>query len=237
MKEIKLSKRLKVIADFVRPDALVADIGTDHGYIPVYLVQNKIARTVIASDINIGPIESARSAAVKYGVSDNIKFVCAPGLDGIKEGEIDTAIIAGMGGETIIGILDAAPWAHARGVRLILQPQSKESELIKWLFDSRYEILDGKLVEDSGKLYMVMVAKAAQRRSAQTSKRNSIEDIFLQNKDPLLPEYLNERILKLRRVIAGMRQAKNTDICEISYVETELSKLCKLKGETEKWLK
>jgi tRNA (adenine22-N1)-methyltransferase len=113
------------IASFIHRGASVADIGTDHGFLPVYLAQNGLARSIIASDISAGSLEAARRSATNYGVSDKITFIVAPGLSGIKETDVDTIVIAGLGGETIAAILNEAPWTRYSDIKLILQPQSK----------------------------------------------------------------------------------------------------------------
>ncbi|NLT13462.1 MAG: SAM-dependent methyltransferase, partial [Clostridiales bacterium] len=123
MKYLELSKRLQAIAAYVKQGSAVADIGTDHGYIPVYLAQHNIARRIIAADIRKRPLARAQLSSVEYGVDDRIEFRLTDGLDGLQEAGLDTIIIAGMGGETIAGILERAPWVLTENVRIILQPQ------------------------------------------------------------------------------------------------------------------
>jgi len=159
MRQIKLSSRLQTIADFIEEGASVADIGTDHGYLPVYLAQSGKARRIIASDMSAGSLGAARRSAEKYSVSDKIEFVVAPGLSGIGgigEVEIDTIVIAGVGGETMIGILEGAPWAIA-GKKLILQPQTKKDELLGYLKEAGIEVLETALTRDRGREYTVLL--------------------------------------------------------------------------------
>jgi tRNA (adenine22-N1)-methyltransferase len=155
---IKLSERLRTIAGFIEKGAAVADIGTDHGYLPVFLAQNSLARRIIASDVSAASLETARRSAVKYGVEDKITFVNAPGLSGADKSDIDTIIVAGMGGETIIGILSDAPWTTRKGVRLVLQPQTKKDLLCSWLFENDYEIYESTQAYDNGRLYTIIFA-------------------------------------------------------------------------------
>ena len=157
---LKLPKRLNVIADYIEKGAAVADIGTDHGFLPVYLAQRDIARVIIASDISAGSLSSARRTAVKYGVDDKIKFVTAPGLDGVGEHEVDTVVISGIGGENIAGIIAAAPWLRQQHVKLILQPQTKLDKLHDFLVESNYAIHDTATVNDRNKLYTIILAGA-----------------------------------------------------------------------------
>ena len=154
---IKLSKRLQAIADFVEPGSAVADIGTDHGFLPVYLVQQGIASRVFASDISAGSLGAAKRSAEKYDVTDKVIFIHAPGLTGIGEDEIDTVVIAGVGGETIVGILEETPWTK-NGKKLILQPQTKKEVLTDYLSENGYAISAAEAVRDKHRDYLVLVA-------------------------------------------------------------------------------
>ncbi len=201
MNRIRLSPRLQKIADFVKPGAKVADIGTDHGYIPVYLVQNGICGHVIASDIGKGPIESAKRSGEYYGVADKIRYICAPGLNGVSENEADTIIIAGMGGETIVKILDDAKWLHDR-VTLILQPQSKLEMLLEYLKKREFAVNRACLVRDAGKLYVAFTAAPGKPD----------EDLYLLDRlsdEPLKNEYTSLLLKKLTIRLEGLLNAKN----------------------------
>ena len=156
---IKLSNRLQTIADIVEKDASVIDVATDHGHLPVYLALTGLARRIIASDMSAGSLEAAHRTAAKFGVTDKIKFIVAPGLAGIDEDDVETIVIAGVGGETILGILDDAPWTK-RGKKLVLQPQTKIETLRCWLKDAGYAIQEEKLVADKGRTYTVLIASA-----------------------------------------------------------------------------
>ena len=155
---MKLSPRLAAIAKHIQPGARVADIGTDHGLLPVYLALDGAAGAIFASDISAGPLCAARRSAAKHDLEGRIAFVNAPGLTGLIDADIDTAVIAGMGGETMIDILAESPWANARRVRLILQPQTKVYELSRWLAANGYAIEGAELVRDRGKDYTIIVA-------------------------------------------------------------------------------
>ena len=124
-KELQLQPRLQCIASLVPQGARLADVGTDHGYLPVWLLQHGRIESAIASDINALPLDHARATAREYGVTERMDFRLCPGLAKIKAEECDAIAIAGMGGETILGILEAAPWTHEDVHTLILQPQTK----------------------------------------------------------------------------------------------------------------
>jgi len=156
MKQIRLSGRLKALAGYIDKGASVADIGTDHGHLPVYLVQTGSVSRMIATDISAASLASARRAAGDHNVISAIKFVVTPGLDGISPEDTDTIVIAGMGGETILSILKNAPWTKQTGVKLILQPQSKIDLLCRFLYDNGYEIKEAKYINDKGKRYTII---------------------------------------------------------------------------------
>ena len=135
-KELQLQPRLQCLADLVPQGARLVDVGTDHGYLPVWLLQHGRMESAIASDINTLPLDHARATAAEYGVTACIDFRLCPGLAKIGSEECDTVAIAGMGGETIIGILKAAPWTRDGTHTLILQPQTKVDLLRRWLCES-----------------------------------------------------------------------------------------------------
>ena len=130
---LQLQPRLQCIASLVPKGARLADIGTDHGYLPVYLLQEGTIGHAIASDINALPLAHARATAAEYGVTEKLDFRLCPGLAKLRPEECDTVAIAGMGGETILGILEAAPWTRDGAHTLILQPQTKADLLRRWL--------------------------------------------------------------------------------------------------------
>ena len=157
---LKLPRRLGAVAEFISANAVVADIGTDHGLLPVYLALTGNARQVFASDISDGSLGAARRLAAKYRVSDKITFINAPGLDGIAQSGVDTIVIAGLGGETIVDILNKVPWKKHQNIKLILQPQSKLYILARFLYNNEYTILQTKTVLDKGRQYAILHARA-----------------------------------------------------------------------------
>ena len=228
MKEIKITPRLRAVASFVKKCKTVADIGTDHGFIPVYLIQNGLCENAIASDINIGPLNSAVKTAQTHGVSDKIEFVHAPGLEGISDGAADTVIIAGMGGETIIGILSEAEWLKAHRTHVILQPQSKLENLADFLSDNGYEVLGAKLVKDAGRLYIVLSISY----TGSTDKSGLYFADMLKN-DELFSEYLTGIAKQLTLRLKGLENANNADEAELEKCRYELGLLNKMLLEAE----
>ncbi len=227
MKQMRLTPRLDAVAGYVAPGAAVADVGTDHGYIPVYLAQNGLARRIVAADVRKGPLERARASARLYGVADQIEFVQTDGLDGLRDAGLDTVLLAGMGGETMLGILGRADWTRADGVRCVLQPQSKTDELADWLRAGGYAIRDASLVRDDGRLYIVLLAQAGRSDGTPLS-------ILLKKRDALLPEYIDRLAAKKRRAVEGLRRAAG-GAEELSRQESAYGALLRIKEETDRW--
>lgn len=153
--KLPISNRLLTCAGFVYPGDRVADIGCDHGYLGIHLLLNGIAQSVIASDINEGPLHSALINAEKYGVKDQMTFCLSNGVRNIPR-DFDTMICAGMGGDTMVHILEDAPWLRNSQYRLILQCQSKTPMLRKYLSQQGWRICEESCLRDDRFLYTVM---------------------------------------------------------------------------------
>lgn len=154
-----MSKRLETIMSMVKPGTGIADVGTDHAFLPIMLVKNGYKGRIIASDINEGPLKKARRDIEAAGCSDRIKLILCNGLDGYDPDEIDTIVIAGMGGDTITGILDRAEWTARPGMELILQPATKPEILRYWLVNNEYCISQERYVSENGTIYQVIYAE------------------------------------------------------------------------------
>lgn len=153
---IKLTKRLQAIANMVKRGSIPVDVGTDHGYIPVYLVQNKICKTAVACDINEGPLNSCRMLVSQSGLDNKIKCVLSNGLQSVDD-EYDTVIIAGMGGELIADILLKAENITSKNI--ILNPMTHPEIARKWLFNNGFEITSDIVVADGRHHYSIFSAE------------------------------------------------------------------------------
>lgn len=234
MEIIKLSKRLRAIASYVPQGANVADVGTDHGYIPVWLAQNKIANRLAASDVNRGPLEHAKETAEKYGVTDKIRFTLCSGLEFEGSNEYDTVIIAGMGGELIVSILEAAPWTAKRNTTLILQPNSRIPYLVQWLIEHGFTLSDASLVKDAGKLYQILVVKPGEHEPITEESDRLVNHLYFEKKDPLLSEYLDSLLKRYLSAEKGMCAGKS-DENELNRTRNMISALQKMKKVAEQW--
>ncbi len=154
-----LDKRLSAVAALVRQGSRLADIGTDHAYLPVYLVQSGVCPSAIASDIGAGPLEAARRTVTESGLTSEIALRLGDGLSTVSAGEVEDIAIAGMGGETIVAILEATPYIQNSRLRLILQPMTRAEDLRRWLLANGFSILEEHLITDGRHLYPVMAAE------------------------------------------------------------------------------
>ncbi len=202
-KELRLQPRLACIASLIPRGACIADVGTDHGYIPVHLLQRGVISRAIASDIGREPLEHARRTAAEYKV-DGIDFRLCAGLDDITPEECDTVLLAGMGGETIRDILAAAPWTRDGAHTLLLQPQTKLEELRAWLCGSGYRVTRETFVRDKGKLYVVMTVRAGE---AFLPDELSLYAGLAPERGTLYADYLAHQSARLRRRAEGIARS------------------------------
>lgn len=154
---INLSNRLKAVADMVPAGSKICDVGTDHGYIPVYLVQNKICPNAIACDINEQPLKSCEFLVRESGLTDKIKCILSNGLDSVPNDEYDTVILAGMGGELISNILSRIENKEQK--QFVINPMTHSEIVRKWLYDNGYQIKNDIVVADGKHHYCVFLAK------------------------------------------------------------------------------
>lgn len=198
---LELTPRLQLLADWVPSHAKLVDVGTDHGYLPVWLLLTQRIDFAIASDLRKGPLERARETGATYGVSQQLSFRLYPGLEGVDPHEVDTVAIAGMGGETIAQILQAAPWTKAPGMRLLLQPMTRNETLRGFLAKEGYRIVREQLVADRGVVYPVLEVVPGEMTLSQGQQYGGV----LSPQDPLADRYLVEKIIQQQHIIANRK--------------------------------
>lgn len=154
---ITIDNRLKVCADMVSGNGIVCDVGTDHAYLPAYLIENNICDYVIASDINEGPLKFAQQTIIKYHIEDKIRLLKSDGLKNIPSENVSDVVIAGIGGETIAEIISGTQWLKS-GVNLVLQPMTRAGYLRKWLYNNGFEIAEEKAVIQDRFIYTAIRA-------------------------------------------------------------------------------
>ncbi len=155
--KIPISPRLLACCNFIKPGEKVADIGCDHGYLGIYLLKNGIVPSVIASDLREGPLQSALRNSEKFGVGDKMSFYLSDGARNIPR-DFNALVCAGMGGDTMVSILSAAPWLQSDKYRLILQCQSKNYLLRRYLSETGWYITREQILKDGKFLYTVLEA-------------------------------------------------------------------------------
>lgn len=196
---LPLSKRLLTCAGFVAPGDRVADIGCDHGYLGIYLLQQGIASSVIASDVNEQPLQCAVINGEKFGFRDKMTFFLSDGVRNIPH-DFDCMVCAGMGADTMISILEAAPWLRSSQYRMILQCQSKTPMLRKYLSDNGWHIAKETVLRDGRFLYTVMEVLWEPDCQKLTTGQQYITPALLADAAPELEEYC-------RWVVEGLKIA------------------------------
>ena len=158
MSKIKLDDRLSAVASLVRNGKRVADIGTDHGYLVAYLVENGICPSGIAADLRKGPLENARQTVIQQELSDKIELILSDGLLNIPENSCDDIVIAGMGGNLIAEILEKAPWVKDERINIVAQPMTHAEVLRQWFIDNGFAINKEKTATDGKRFYCIISA-------------------------------------------------------------------------------
>ena len=219
--KIPLSDRLLACCNYVKRGDRVADVGCDHGYLGIYLLTNGIAKSVIESDVAEGPLQSAMRNAVKYGTKNKMSFHLSDGVKDIPR-DFDTLVCAGMGADTIISILSAAPWLQDRKYRLILQCQSKRPELRQWLYDEGFRINRETLAKDGKFVYTIMEVVFDPGHGI-TPAETYITRQLLEDNHPLLPEYYERVKHGVELTVFGMKRANDDQLTIYETILTDLT--------------
>lgn len=196
----ELSERLRAVADFVEDGMVLADIGTDHGYIPITLVQEGRCPRAVAMDINAGPLARAREHIAAAGLSEKIETRRSDGMKELMEGEADCAIVAGMGGALTIKILEESRAVAEKLKILILQPQSELSKVRMYLAEQGYEILAEDMVLEDGKFYPMMKVRPGNPYTL-TQEEASYGKTLLAQRNPVLKMFLQKELETKKNVL------------------------------------
>ena len=224
-----LSKRLAACAELVPACETVADVGADHGYLGIRLLQTERCRRVIASDLRQKPLRSAQANAERFGVADRMTFVQSDGLERIPPGSFQTLVCAGMGGDCIWGIIEAAPWLKDERYTLILQAQSSGNDLRRKLGQNGFAVQRERLVQDGRFLYGVMLVRRGQGRALSPGEQY-VSPALLRENDPLLAAYLDRLLRSLRATVAGIsRSDTKEDRIKLKYYSAALAEITELR--------
>ena len=203
---MQLSQRLSSVASMVTAGNCLADVGTDHGYVPIYLYERKIIPHAIAMDINKGPLERTALHIAESGMKEAIETRLSDGLTALKPGEADSVVIAGMGGPLIIRILSAHPEVTESLKELILQPQSEISEVRIWLYEQGYEIVEEHMVFEDGKYYPMFKAVKNPEAEKLTDLEYKYGKISVLGEPEVLRAYLVREIANKQTILQKLSE-------------------------------
>lgn len=221
---MKLSPRLKAAADMVRCGKKIADIGTDHAHLPIFLVEGGICACAVASDVRPGPIANAKVNVEAAGLEDKIQLRLASGLDKVSPDEADDIIIAGMGGILIAQLLEKAEWLKSSEKHLVLQPQSHAEVLREFLIKNGFYIEKEVVCEDAGRQYCVISAYYGGVERAYPPHYEYYGEIP-QCKTELAKTYLSNLAYRFSRDADSMRCADPTRAELLYSVSDQIEKL------------
>ena len=210
---LPISQRLLACCNFVCKGDRVADIGCDHGYLGIHLLTNRIASHVIESDIATGPLDSARRNAQKYGVASAMTFCLSDGVRDIPR-DFDTLVCAGMGGDTMIHILSAAPWLKSSQYRLILQCQSKTPMLRRYLSENGWRITEESVLKEGKFLYTIMEVYFEPDYPRLTTAEWYFPPALLENPSDKVPAYFRWVRTGLEIILAHQEDAEKRTALE-----------------------
>lgn len=225
-----LSRRLLAVANFVSDGRSVADIGCDHGYVSIYLIKERHCQKVIAMDVNEGPLLHAKANIKKYGFEDKIETRLSDGTKALNQGEVDTLLMAGMGGRLMKRILAEGFENLGRFEELILQPQSEVAELRGYLRETGYAIVDEDFIIEEGKFYPIIKAQIAdcstKNNASAKNEQEELEDLFgpvlLKKRPEDFLSYLEIQKEKTETVLLKVTQDERKE--ELKYYLMQLEK-------------
>ena len=206
---MELKGRLKLIADKIPQCNIIADIGTDHAYIPIYAIQNGLCKKALATDIRKGPVEIAKRNIGQYGLQEYIEARLGNGLGSIMENEADVIVITGMGGTLIEEILFNGLEKARQAKLLILQPMNAGEVVRKWLYENGFEINNEALTQEGNKIYNVICSSWSGQCSRYDDYYYFVGYMLLNGSDPLLKNYLQKKLKQLEIKIDGVGKTEN----------------------------
>ena len=219
-----LDTRLRSAIPYLKNGGRVADIGTDHAYLPIYLVQQNIVSYALACDINKGPILSARANIAAAGLSNRIDTLQTDGLHGVDAFSPDDIMIFGMGGELIVRILSEALWIKEKSIGLILQPMSRSSVLRRWLIENGFSIT-GETLTFEDKYYQTVAARYTGETEIYTDTELLVGRHNMQTRPPLFEGFVRHEIKVLDTVIAGKSRSERADTQFEALIKQNLEEL------------
>ncbi|HBM81324.1 MAG: class I SAM-dependent methyltransferase [Clostridiales bacterium] len=221
---MRLTPRLLCTASKIKKGSRPVDVGTDHAYLPIYLVENGICSRIIASDLRYGPLKKAQKNIELFNLKDKIDLRQGFGLSPIRAGEADCAVIAGMGGLLICKILSDGIDKADDMSYFVIQPMQEVPEVRKYFYSSGYTIYDEELVKERDKIYQVISAKQG-LEIIDDKIYYEIGKKLIEKRDPLLNEFISGKIIKIEKIIKKIEKIKTLNVQDkIFYCRTKISR-------------
>ena len=223
-----LSARLLSALPYLKKGGAVIDVGTDHAYLPIYLVGEGFSSRALACDINRGPIESAAHNIAAAGLARRIDTFCTDGLHGTEGFDPDNILIFGMGGELIIRILSEAPWVKDAGIGLVLQPMTRAHLLRRWLLENGFAIV-GETITHEDRYYQTIAARYCGKSEEYTGEELLLGRLNIENNAPNLAGFIEHEIGVWEAIRRGKSQSANADTRDedrtLQFLKERLEKL------------
>lgn len=218
-----MNLRLNTLASMVDVGSRVADIGTDHAYLPIELVKSGKVNFAIASDIATGPLANAKQDVIEARLEKKIDLRLGAGLDTItKEDQIDTVVIAGMGGKLMTQILNTS-WENGFSfTTLILEPNIGECGVREWLIDHSYHIQNEQIIAEAGHIYELIKAIKIEKKELLTKEQLYFGPIILKNKNTIFYQKWRGQLLYQKRLLTNLNKAKKKDLTHIQRIKDEI---------------
>lgn len=213
---MKITKRLERVASHISKGSIVLDIGTDHGYIPVFLVKKGVSPSAIAADVNKKPLDKAKELIAENKMNDKVETRLGSGFEIIKDGEVDEVIIAGMGGVLISDLITAAGEIPKKLKKLVLQPMQAQKELRKYLLKNGYEIIEEELVKEDGRIFEIIVVEYKGQDFSDGMEEIDFE-ISKKHKNqnnPLFIEFLERKIHEEESILEKIKGKETKEVNE-----------------------
>ena len=226
MTQPKLSKRLRCAASFVREGSMIADVGTDHAYLPIALMAEGRIRGGVVSDIHKGPIDRAAAHIRQWGMEARLTPLLCDGLSEIEPFAPEDILILGMGGELIADIISRAPWTKNPALRLILQPMTHPELLRRYLLSEGYAVIDEALVKEE-KIYQILSVEYTGEKAVYTTAELLFGRENIRRRDPLLDELLT----RWTEILTARRQGKQAAGADTSEEDTLLYEIGELRHD------
>lgn len=218
-----MNLRLNTLAKMVDPGSRVADIGTDHAYLPIELVKNGKIDYAIASDVAEGPLENAKNDIAAAGLTEQIETRLGSGLETVTHADqIDTVVIAGMGGKLMTDILDRAWSKDAQFKTLVLEPNIGEAGVRNWLMMHNYKIISEKLIAEAGHTYELIKASLTEEKHEMTEKEIFFGPFIVQEKNPVFYQKWEGQLVYYQRLLVNLNKARKKDEDRINEVDHDI---------------